>query len=56
MSIYLFRLGQWAFRRRRLVLAVMALAKSTFWYHPQWFATYVPHPDIEGEKLTVRRH
>jgi len=37
--------------RLTLVPAVMALAKSGFWYHPQWFARYVPDPDIEGEQL-----
>ena len=37
--------------RLSLVPAVMALAKSGFWYHPQWFAKYVPDPDIEGEQL-----
>jgi putative drug exporter of the RND superfamily len=37
--------------RLTLVPAVMALAKSGFWYHPQWFAKYVPDPDIEGERL-----
>lgn len=37
--------------RLTLVPAVMALAKSGFWYHPQWFAKYVPDPDIEGEQL-----
>jgi RND superfamily putative drug exporter len=37
--------------RLTLVPAVMALAKAGFWYHPQWFAKYVPDPDIEGERL-----
>ena len=37
--------------RLTLVPAVMAIAKSGFWYHPQWFAKYVPDPDIEGERL-----
>lgn len=37
--------------RLTLVPAVMALAKAGFWYHPQWFAKYVPDPDIEGEQL-----
>ncbi|WP_194899360.1 MMPL family transporter [Catenulispora pinisilvae] len=37
--------------RLTLVPAVMALAKSGFWYHPQWYSKYVPDPDIEGEKL-----
>jgi RND superfamily putative drug exporter len=44
--------------RLTLVPAVMALAKSGFWYHPQWFAKYVPDPDIEGEQLQeqLERH
>jgi RND superfamily putative drug exporter len=25
---------------------------AQFWYHPKWFAKYVPDPDIEGEQLT----
>ncbi|NUR57199.1 MAG: MMPL family transporter [Catenulispora sp.] len=37
--------------RLTLVPAVMAIAKAKFWYHPQWFARYVPDPDIEGERL-----
>jgi len=37
--------------RLTLVPAVMALAGSKIWYHPRWFAKYVPDPDIEGRKL-----
>ncbi|MQY23629.1 MMPL family transporter [Nocardia macrotermitis] len=40
--------------RLTLVPAVMAIADRQFWYHPQWFAKYVPDPDIEGEKLERR--
>jgi RND superfamily putative drug exporter len=37
--------------RLTLVPAVMAIVHSRIWYHPQWFAKYVPDPDIEGERL-----
>ncbi|MGR7000127.1 MMPL family transporter [Yinghuangia aomiensis] len=37
--------------RLTLVPAVMAMAKAKLWYHPQWFARYVPDPDIEGKRL-----
>jgi RND superfamily putative drug exporter len=37
--------------RLTLVPAVMAIAGAKFWYHPQWFAKYVPDPDLEGEHL-----
>src|SRR5882757_7849724 len=37
--------------RLTLVPAVMAIVRSKLWYHPQWFAKYVPDPDIEGERL-----
>ncbi|MGI8881751.1 MAG: MMPL family transporter [Jatrophihabitans sp.] len=37
--------------RLTLVPAVMAIIKGKLWYHPQWFAKYVPDPDIEGERL-----
>ncbi|WP_037599766.1 MMPL family transporter [Streptacidiphilus rugosus] len=40
--------------RLTLVPAVMALVNSKIWYHPQWFARYVPDPDIEGERLQAR--
>lgn len=42
--------------RLTLVPAVMAIADSQFWYHPQWFAKYVPDVDIEGERLEKRLH
>jgi RND superfamily putative drug exporter len=29
----------------------MAIAGSRIWYHPRWFARYVPDPDIEGQRL-----
>lgn len=37
--------------RLTLVPAVMAIARSKIWYHPAWFATHVPDPDIEGRRL-----
>jgi RND superfamily putative drug exporter len=40
--------------RLTLVPAFMAIVGSRIWYHPQWFAKYVPDPDIEGERLTHR--
>jgi RND superfamily putative drug exporter len=29
----------------------MAIAGSRLWYHPRWFARYIPDPDIEGQRL-----
>jgi RND superfamily putative drug exporter len=37
--------------RLTLVPAVMAIIRSRLWYHPEWFARYVPDPDIEGQRL-----
>jgi RND superfamily putative drug exporter len=37
--------------RLTLVPAVMAIIRSKLWYHPQWFARYIPDPDIEGQQL-----
>jgi len=37
--------------RLTLVPAFMAIAGAKIWYHPKWFARYVPDPDIEGEKI-----
>jgi hypothetical protein len=37
--------------RLTLVPAVMAIVRSKLWYHPEWFARYVPDPDIEGQRL-----
>jgi RND superfamily putative drug exporter len=37
--------------RLTLVPAVMAIVRSRLWYHPEWFARYVPDPDIEGQRL-----
>jgi putative drug exporter of the RND superfamily len=37
--------------RLTLVPAIMAIIRSKLWYHPQWFARYVPDPDIEGKRL-----
>jgi RND superfamily putative drug exporter len=37
--------------RLTLVPAVMAVIGSRLWYHPAWFAKYVPDPDIEGQRL-----
>ena len=40
--------------RLTLVPAVMAIVGSRIWYHPRWFARYVPDPDIEGKRLDER--
>jgi RND superfamily putative drug exporter len=40
--------------RLTLVPAVMAIVGSRIWYHPRWFARYVPDPDIEGNRLGER--
>ncbi|WTW94049.1 MMPL family transporter [Streptomycetaceae bacterium NBC_01309] len=40
--------------RLTLVPAVMAIVRGKLWYHPQWFAKYVPDPDIEGKRLEDR--
>jgi len=37
--------------RLTLVPAVMAIIGSRIWYHPEWFAKYIPDPDIEGQRL-----
>jgi putative drug exporter of the RND superfamily len=37
--------------RLTLVPAVMAIIQSRLWYHPEWFAKYIPDPDIEGQRL-----
>jgi RND superfamily putative drug exporter len=37
--------------RLTLVPAIMAIIGSRLWYHPAWFARYVPDPDIEGQRL-----
>jgi RND superfamily putative drug exporter len=37
--------------RLTLVPAVMAIFGSRLWYHPKWFARYIPNPDIEGQRL-----
>jgi RND superfamily putative drug exporter len=37
--------------RLTLVPAVMAIIRSRLWYHPEWFARYIPDPDIEGQRL-----
>jgi RND superfamily putative drug exporter len=37
--------------RLTLVPAIMAIVGSRFWYHPRWFAKYVPDADIEGHRL-----
>ncbi len=36
--------------RLTLVPAVMAIVRARIWYHPAWFARYVPDPDIEGQR------
>jgi len=40
--------------RLTLVPAAMAIVGSRIWYHPRWFARYVPDPDIEGKRLEHR--
>src|SRR5258707_8431146 len=40
--------------RLTLVPAVMAIVRSKLWYHPEWFARYIPDPDIEGQRLDDR--
>jgi RND superfamily putative drug exporter len=40
--------------RLTLVPAVMAIFRAKLWYHPEWFAKYVPDPDIEGQRLENR--
>jgi putative drug exporter of the RND superfamily len=40
--------------RLTVVPAVMAIVGSRIWYHPAWFARYVPDPDIEGQRLEHR--
>ncbi|MFJ8746371.1 MMPL family transporter [Embleya sp. NPDC127516] len=40
--------------RLTLVPATMAIVRAKLWYHPQWFARYVPDPDIEGKRLEER--
>ncbi|GCD97903.1 MMPL family transporter [Embleya hyalina] len=40
--------------RLTLVPATMAIVRAKLWYHPQWFAKYVPDPDIEGKRLEER--
>ena len=46
--------------RLTLIPAVMAIIGARAWYHPNWYARYVPDPDIEGEmldeKLSHREH
>jgi RND superfamily putative drug exporter len=37
--------------RLTLVPAIMAIIGSKLWYHPRWFAKYIPDPDIEGQRL-----
>ncbi|MER5636500.1 MMPL family transporter [Kitasatospora sp. NPDC002227] len=37
--------------RLTVVPAVMAIIGARIWYHPDWFARYVPDPDIEGTRL-----
>ncbi len=41
--------------RLALVPATMAIVRAKLWYHPQWFAKYIPDPDIEGERLQAQR-
>jgi hypothetical protein len=37
--------------RLTLIPAIMAVIGARIWYHPKWFARYVPDPDIEGRRL-----
>jgi len=37
--------------RLTLVPALMAILGAKIWWHPRWFAKYVPDPDIEGRRL-----
>ncbi|GAA1939673.1 MMPL family transporter [Kitasatospora viridis] len=37
--------------RLTVVPAVMAIVGARIWYHPRWFARYVPDPDLEGTRL-----
>ncbi|MFF1674448.1 MMPL family transporter [Streptomyces sp. NPDC058256] len=37
--------------RLTLVPAFMAIIGAKIWYHPQWFGTYIPDLDIEGDRL-----
>ena len=39
--------------RLTLIPAMMAMIGSKVWYHPAWFAKYVPDPDIEGQRLDL---
>jgi RND superfamily putative drug exporter len=40
--------------RLTLVPAIMAIMGSRLWYHPRWFARYIPDPDIEGQRLAYK--
>lgn len=40
--------------RLTLIPAVMALVGNRMWYHPRWFARYIPDLDIEGAELEYR--
>ncbi|WP_040805926.1 MMPL family transporter [Nocardia concava] len=40
--------------RLTLVPAITALIGTRMWYHPRWFARYVPDLDIEGVELENR--
>lgn len=40
--------------RLTLVPAAMAIIGARIWYHPRWYARWVPDPDIEGERLEGR--
>jgi RND superfamily putative drug exporter len=37
--------------RLTLIPAIMAIVGNRMWYHPRWFARYVPDLDIEGATL-----
>jgi RND superfamily putative drug exporter len=40
--------------RLTLVPAVLAIGGRRMWWHPRWFARWVPDPDIEGKRLEER--
>jgi RND superfamily putative drug exporter len=41
--------------RLTLVPAVLAIGGRLMWWHPRWFARWVPDPDLEGVKLEERQ-
>jgi uncharacterized membrane protein YdfJ with MMPL/SSD domain len=37
-----------------LPIIMLAIIRSKIWHHAQWFAKYVPDPDIEGVRLELQ--